>query len=393
VFISHAFLYETAVNLINKIIEDQNRSANFLVKNIMLSKNVYVQAKTFLEEHRGYGNDDLIARKPNWQPIAVNPQFDNYVVVIGESARRDTHQIYGFYINNTPFSASTPRIQFNDYISAGSNTIKSLRNTFLLDNVKNTNMSNNIVSLANAAGFKTYWFSNQGQFGDYDVAVTRIAKHAQKSHFYNLAYASDIRTKDTTLLPFIEEAIQEKTSSPKVIFVHLLGSHYHFCTRTDNQYDDFVINQNLSCYVQSIKNTDKLLADIYQMLQQDYKNNDKTFSMMYFSDHGLSFNPTIDINEGNNLLYSDHKANFQVPFVILGSNITTTKFIEKRRSALDFLAFYSDWLGVKDNLIETECDFFSEEECPKADWVGDLSKLFKYSNLPDEPINFFYIDK
>lgn len=56
-------------------------------------------------------------KKDNWQPIN-NTQYNNYILVIGESVRRDFMQSYGFSIKNTPFLEKSPVIQFNNYISA-----------------------------------------------------------------------------------------------------------------------------------------------------------------------------------------------------------------------------------------------------------------------------------
>jgi len=40
-------------------------------------------------------------------------------------------------------------------------------------------LQNNIISLANKAGFKTYWFSNQGSRGTDDTAM---ANFCEKKH-------------------------------------------------------------------------------------------------------------------------------------------------------------------------------------------------------------------
>lgn len=96
-----------------------------------------------------------------------------------------------------------------------------------------------------------------------------------------------------------------------------MGSHTPFCTRTEGQYDYFYQNQKFSCYVQSIKNTDKLLSEIYS----DLSETQSKWSMMYFSDHALSL--TYDRNE---LAHSDkYKQNYEVPFFITSYNSNQKK--------------------------------------------------------------------
>ncbi len=45
----------------------------------------------------------------------------------------------------------------------------------------------NFVTLANRAGFQTWWFSNQGQIGEYDTAIASIAKRADEVQFLKMA--------------------------------------------------------------------------------------------------------------------------------------------------------------------------------------------------------------
>ncbi|MFS1538321.1 MAG: sulfatase-like hydrolase/transferase [Candidatus Phlomobacter fragariae] len=65
------------------------------------------------------------------------------------------------------------------------------------------------------------------------------------------------------------------------------------CDRIYNYYETFHKSKDVSCYIQSIKNIDKLLATIHNYLTEKHSK----FSMMYFSDHGLSFANKNNINE------------------------------------------------------------------------------------------------
>ncbi|WP_323086858.1 sulfatase-like hydrolase/transferase [Providencia alcalifaciens] len=81
---------------------------------------------------------------------------------------------YGFPIENTPFTDTIKGYIFDNYISASGSTNLSLSNTLSLY----PKMQNNIISLANKAGFKTFWISRQGTYGKHDGPVASIAKRA-----------------------------------------------------------------------------------------------------------------------------------------------------------------------------------------------------------------------
>lgn len=58
--------------------------------------------------------------------LAVKPKYHTYVVVIGESARRDALGAFGGHWDNTPFASSVNGTLFTDYVAASGSTQKSL---------------------------------------------------------------------------------------------------------------------------------------------------------------------------------------------------------------------------------------------------------------------------
>jgi len=330
---------------------------------------------------------DIMDTRSDWNPQRVDSEFDVYVVVIGESARRDALHAYGFSIENTPFLSNTPRIQFNSYISAGGNTTSSLSNMFIPDFYDHGSTANNIVDLAKLAGFKTYWLSDQSGAGKFDSLVSGIGKRADYAHFINRANTKNRSYDDHLLLPHIAAALEDESAATQVIFVHLYGSHMPFCRRTDNDYDVFFVSRNISCYVQSIKQTDDLLDKIYTLLQQNKQHHNKEWAMVYFSDHGLT--------PGNMVksLYHhfQYQENYEVPFVIFNSKLTDTTWINSPRSGLDFVPFFAQWAGIKDNRIPETCHFLSEESCPNGITTINYNNntVVNYLHLKNERVHFF----
>jgi glucan phosphoethanolaminetransferase (alkaline phosphatase superfamily) len=69
---------------------------------------------------------ELSNMKDTWNVLAVKPKYHTYVVVIGESARRDAMGAFGGHWDNTPFASSVKGTLFTDYVAASGSTQKSL---------------------------------------------------------------------------------------------------------------------------------------------------------------------------------------------------------------------------------------------------------------------------
>jgi len=316
----------------------------------------------------------------NWTPRVVNLPYQIYIMVIGESVRSDYMHAYGFPISNTPFMSTAPGELFTHYTSAASSTQTSLKNTLALRRNQQVELNNNIITLAEKAGIETYWFSNQGSLGFYDTPMASIGKRADHFHFLKKGDSNDGSTiADTDLLNGIGEGIKD-SKNIKLIVVHLIGSHPEACLRTNGVYKEFLQSREISCYNQSIRQTDKMLSDVADMA----KASGKKWTMMYFSDHGLSFeNPDTQYAR---LLHSDKfKQNFRVPMFITASDSTHRQINSQPRSALNFLSLFTHWLGIKDDLIKDICDMRGKAVCANQDTVikFDLSTT-QFSSLPDD---------
>ncbi|MDR5615319.1 phosphoethanolamine transferase [Arsenophonus sp.] len=318
----------------------------------------------------------LISKKDDFNSVKANNKYNTYVLVIGESARRDFMNFYGFKINNTPFMNSINGIFFTNYTSASGSTQLSLTNTLAISG----NLSNNVISLAEKAGFHTIWLSNQGSIGIHDSPVASVGKKADKFTFIKKG-DSDIennKKNDNHLLPFIKSAIN-KTKRNKLVIIHLMGSHPPACARTNDNYDYFYENKEISCYIQSIKDTDNLLATIHEYLIESQSK----WTMMYFSDHGLSI---IDENNKNKLrlIHNDkYRQNFEVPFFITFYDSKEKIYINAKRSAFSFMTLFSEWTGINDDIINKTCNMISNEKCDNQNKIINFNnEIINYFDLP-----------
>ena len=317
----------------------------------------------------------------NWHVIAVKPAHQVYVVVIGESVRRDAMGAFGGQWDNTPFVSHVNGVLFQNYLSAASSTQQSLGLTLtLVGKDEQPQYQNNIVTLAKRAGFHTYWFSNQGQLGNYDTAIASIAKRADNVHFLKNGNFFSQDTQDMDLLKFTNDALSENSEASKLIVYHLMGSHPKACERTHHQYATFVNNEEVSCYLHSITQTDSFLASLHQQLQ----NSGKDFSMIYFSDHGLAFN-----ERGSQSEYLSHndqyQQNYQVPMFITSSGDTHQRVIKTVRSANDFMSLFAEWSGIRSREVVPKYHFISEQPAPPAYVTNFTPNRVDYNKLPQDP--------
>ncbi len=294
------------------------------------------------------------SKKPSsWKIIKKPEQLPNrnIVVVIGESLRKDFLHSYGFPIKNTPFIENSNHIQFNNYIAVASYTIESLTRTIALSkDLESYEMNNNMVSLAKQLGYKTYWVSNQGKFGKYNSPVSIIALHSQNNFFLTKYEWSTYLDKE--MLPYFYKILEED-KSPKMIVLHMYGSHPALSDRTGGVYDEFIVSKDISFYNKTVKNTDEFLKKVYNALEKT----NQGFDMVYFSDHGLKIK-----NDKKMIHADDMKDIYHVPLLYWSSEMTSSQQINATRTGKDFLHLFCEILGIKTANFKKNYQFISEEE-------------------------------
>ncbi|QKJ86523.1 Phosphoethanolamine transferase [Paramixta manurensis] len=323
---------------------------------------------------------NLTSVPDDWQITAVKPTRQIYVIVIGESARRDALGAFGGRWDNTPFASQTVGTFFTHYTSAASSTQKSLGLTLNLVENGQPLYQDSIITLANRAGFETWWLSNQGQIGKYDTAISSIAHRAMHVHFLkNGDFEADKQTRDDDLLTLLPEALKQPVDAPRLVIFHLMGSHPKACDRTGGQYATFVHSAETSCYLYSVTQTDHFL----QQLRQQLQNSGLSYSMIYFSDHGLALKAKGGKNEY--LMHDDkYQQNFQVPMMILSSLDSRHQVINAARSANDFLALFSQWTGINSKQIVPRYRFISSQKAPPIYVTNFALKRVNYARLAQD---------
>lgn len=368
--------------------EDEHRwtLANTPINVVSFYANIYESFSGYYFEKKEL---ESAFKKPNpWQVIEALPKYRNYVLIIGESARRDYFSTYGFSLPTTPFLDRSLGYINAGYISAAPATYHSLLKSLYFRVSNKIDYSYHIINLAKKADIQTYWFSNQGSIGKYDSSASRIGA---SSDFYFFTKKGAFNTGDVDDFTLLDEfkmrlAKSSTTNKKASLFVfHLMGSHQKFCSRLKK--DEHIlkfVNKDMSCYVNTILKTDKLIENIVSIL----KEKNESYSLIYFSDHGLSHIKKDDL-ERLSLDYSEkNQSNYMVPFFKLSSDDTKREVTNIKRSAVNFIYGFSQWLGIKTKELSSDYDFFSYEN-DKDIKVFDFRKNVYFDSLETDPIPSF----
>ncbi|WLT01328.1 phosphoethanolamine transferase [Snodgrassella alvi] len=332
-----------------------------------------------------------LAKPDNWQISSSHQIYRNYVLIIGESVRADYMHLYGFKYADTPFLDKHANIVMDNMLSAGPNTPISLLHGLTLSHGKPFSIQNNVITLAKKAGMDTVWLSNQGALGQYDTSISTIAHQANQVTFLKTTgYDFGIRSFDDQLIAPLQKVLNQPlpANRSRLIVLHIMGSHPNPCDRLPQPAHHYVDNNNSNCYIDTIRQTDNLLSQIYSALQHS----GQPFSMLYFSDHGLShdknsYEKNSIVRSESILRHNDHfYQNYHVPLVIISSNQTGQLRNKARRSGLELLDGVAQWLGISTPQLPYSKQFFSETDSTQLEVLDLNQRLQSVDKLQNDPL-------
>lgn len=331
-----------------------------------------------------------LAIESQWgKSTLVDSKYDDYVLIIGESARKDYHHAYGYPVENTPFMSSANGVLIDGFTSGGTNTIASLKLMLTKPNTQTWegNYALNFIDLIKSAGVKTVWISNQGYLGQFDTPISAIANKSDEKIFLKSGDSLNSNTSDFALLPKFSQIIEQPATGKRFIVLHLYGSHPITCDRLDDYekiYNDYQIAAkyyNVNCYVSSMKKTDEVIKRVYDELLKNKEKSHRTFSMIYFSDHGLAQHETettVDIHNSA----GKSKRHYDIPLFKISSDDTERHVYQVFKSGLNFTDGIAKWMGIQNALLNPEADLFSNQ--PDKDDYGLKAEIDKI-NAADDP--------
>ncbi|EEV3348269.1 sulfatase-like hydrolase/transferase, partial [Escherichia coli] len=200
--------------------------------------------------------------------------------------------------------------------------------------------------------------------GEHDTRISVIASDAEHTVFLKKGSFASRKTDDMLLLQETERALADK-SSPKVIFLHMMGSHPNPCDRLhswSNNYQER-FPRKIACYLASISKLDNFLGQLDGILRRHSRH----FAMLYFSDHGLSVS-----DSANPVHHDGHvQGGYSVPLIITASDITSHQSVSRKISARHFAGIFQWLTGIRTENIPPFNPLTDEDNEPVMVFNGE----------------------
>ncbi len=244
-----------------------------------------------------------------------------YIVVIGESLNKQHMGLYGYARETTPnLSKMENLIVFQNAYSSHTHTGATLSLALTEANQLNEkkyHQSPSIINIINKSHAETHWISNQNLMGPWDNMAAAIGLEAKNVVSINSTIGKRVRADkyDGGMIKEVENVLMEKTKKSRIIFVHLMGSHSHYCARyPKNEFPLFTGSlkpgnfgstissdskkfnwENINCYDNSVLYNDYVVSSLLKIVQKK----GGVTGFLYISDHSEDIFNNLGHNSGS----------------------------------------------------------------------------------------------
>lgn len=321
----------------------------------------YASAQVAMKNIEAYNNltsrlNDKIELTEN------NSKIKNVVFILGESTNRNHMGLYGYNLPNTPnlqkLQDENNLYTFKDVISPHSTTIAVLSKLLTFCNFesdKDWYEYNNVVDLMNAAGYKTFWLSNQESSGIWGNVAQIFAQHSKKHEFTRIRDSrEDYGVVDGELFPLIDRSLQEREDK-NFFVIHLMGAHGLYYNRFPYAFskfnkDDIPLDVNdekktiVAQYDNAIYYNDYVVNEIINRFKDD-----ETL-VIYVSDHGEAVYD--ESNFSGHIEENPNRHMIEIPMIMWASD----KFKEKYPDKIERIQDALNRPYMTDDMIHTVLD-------------------------------------
>lgn len=232
---------------------------------------------------------------------AAAPERELWVVVVGESSRRANWSLFGYGRHTNPRLSRVPGLTaFRDAVSPATTTSSSVPQSFYFPTEArdgSSQVTGSFVSAFRAAGYETFWLSNQGTHRSaVGGPIALLMQEAERVATTNYGFWNSVL--DEALIAEFDRALADPTPR-KLIVVHTLGSHTNYRQRYPADWIAKPLGpdvrdvhafgemteadaQIVDDYDRTILYTDWLLGELLGRLARA----DLHGGLVYFSDHG-----------------------------------------------------------------------------------------------------------
>ena len=331
------------------------------------------QTSQSLEQYKEYTNAKR-RREENLKELihlSVDSQKSGtFVLVIGESESRDHMHAYGYQRETTPWldqAVSQPgNILFTHAYSNHTHTVPTLTYALTEKNQYNAvplEKAYSIIEVAKAAGYRTYWISNQVKYGAYDTPIAAIASSADQEIWINgnSGYTTWTNYNDGELANKLRQ-IKFDSQKNNLVVIHLMGSHTDYQERYPKKQEKFSVKdkktRRINSYDNTVFYTDTVLHQIYDIMRA----RDEFQGMVYCSDHGEDMQHSHEVTK-----FTWSMA--RIPFVVFLSQ----NYCQRNPATFQNLVKHKEDYWTNDLLYDVLIDLMGIQNLPGREETKDIA--------------------
>lgn len=331
------------------------------------------QTSQSLEQYKEYTNAKR-RREENLKELihlSVDSQKSGtFVLVIGESESRDHMHAYGYQRETTPWldqAVSQPgNILFTHAYSNHTHTVPTLTYALTEKNQYNAvplEKAYSIIEVAKAAGYRTYWISNQVKYGAYDTPIAAIASSADQEIWINgnSGYTTWTNYNDGELANKLRQ-IKFDSQKNNLVVIHLMGSHTDYQERYPKKQEKFSVKdkktRRINSYDNTVFYTDTVLHQIYDIMRA----RDEFQGMVYCSDHGEDMQHSHEVTK-----FTWSMA--RIPFVVFLSQ----NYCQRNPATFQNLVKHKEDYWTNDLLYNVLIDLMGIQNLPGREETKDIA--------------------
>lgn len=331
------------------------------------------QTSQSLEQYKEYTNAKR-RREENLKELihlSVDSQKSGtFVLVIGESESRDHMHAYGYKRETTPWldqAVSQPgNILFTHAYSNHTHTVPTLTYALTEKNQYNAvplEKAYSIIEVAKAAGYRTYWISNQVKYGAYDTPIAAIASSADQEIWINgnSGYTTWTNYNDGELANKLRQ-IKFDSQKNNLVVIHLMGSHTDYQERYPKKQEKFSVKdkktRRINSYDNTVFYTDTVLHQIYDIMRA----RDEFQGMVYCSDHGEDMQHSHEVTK-----FTWSMA--RIPFVVFLSQ----NYCQRNPATFQNLVKHKEDYWTNDLLYNVLIDLMGIQNLPGREETKDIA--------------------
>jgi heptose-I-phosphate ethanolaminephosphotransferase len=293
-----------------------------------------------------------------------------FVMVIGESESRDHMHAYGYQRETTPWldqAVQQPgNILFTHAYSNHTHTVPTLTYALTEKNQYNAvplEKAYSIIEVAKAAGYRTYWISNQVKYGAYDTPIAAIASSADQEIWINgnSGYTTWTNYNDGELANKLGQ-IKFDSQKNNLVVIHLMGSHTDYQERYPKKQEKFSVKdkktRRINSYDNTVFYTDAVLHQIYDIMRA----RDEFQGMVYCSDHGEDMQHSHEVTK-----FTWSMA--RIPFVVFLSQ----NYCQRNPATFQNLVKHKEDYWTNDLLYDVLIDLMGIQNLPGREETKDIA--------------------